>query len=430
MKILITERQFDLIMESGEMVKPYPIKQTDIDFNTIKGAFDVTSDDGEILDTIHIELHIESFPTFRLPEIGCKANTNALTISFRSYEKRYKKTNLNKQYKIISTIIYFIKKNIKNWGHADLIFFSTEGSTEKERRQKELFYKSYFRHSEDYRLVDSKIKNILPVEASAIHKDLYSCIMDKVDNPHKIIEDYIKNGSLGDLNLSDTNIRSLGPLEIVNGNLILNNCQLLEDFGNLKKVAGYVKITNSNILENLGQLKEIDQYASFENCIGLKNINSLKEIGSFIEIVNSPYIKNLGNVYVGSHLKIEDCDSLEYLNIANNVIDGPLTIKNCESFKSPGKIQNVMGDVHFDNCNSLENLGKIDVCYRNVHLMNLPKLQNLGNLKIVKRSLNIQNCKILNDMSSLESVGNITIHNSPLEGLNIDEKYPQLKGKY
>lgn len=297
MKILITERQFDLIMESGEMVKPYPIKQTDIDSNNgrynIKGVFDVTSDDGKILDTVQIHLDIFKMGLTKLDGFGCKSDVLYADISFQSNipNKKHEMTNINKQYKIISTVVDFIKKNISKFGIVDLINFKTEGSTEKEKRQKKLFYNSYLRQFEDYKLINSKFYKIITLDeddVEVIHKDLYDCIGDIIDNPHKIIELYIKNGSVGDLDLSNMPIKTLGKVEYVE-RLNLAGCTSLTSLGNLRRVEWSAILKNCTSLTSLGNLEYVwGGRLDLINCTSLKDLGKLKTVGDGIYINKSP----------------------------------------------------------------------------------------------------------------------------------------------
>jgi hypothetical protein len=298
MKILITERQFDLIMESGEMVEPYPIKKTNINSNNgrynIKGVFDVTSDDGKILDTIQIHLDISKMGLSKLWDFGCKSDLLYADIFFQSNipNKKYKMTNINKQYKIISTVVNFIKKNISKIGLVDLINFKAEGSTEKEKRQKKLFYNSYLRQFEDYKLMNSEFYKIILDEdhAKLIHKDLYDCIADKIDNPHKIIELHIKNGSGHYLDLSNMPIKTLGNVEYV-GRLNLAGCTSLTSLGNLRRVLESAILKDCTSLTSLGNLEYVwVGLLDLRNCSSLKDLGKLKTVGDVIYINESPLL--------------------------------------------------------------------------------------------------------------------------------------------
>ena len=75
----------------------------------------------------------------------------------------------------------------------------------------------------------------------------------------------------GDLNLTNTNITSLGNLEYVGGNLYLNSCTNLTSLGNLKYVGGTLDL----------------QY-----CINLTSLDNLKSVGRYLDLggTNITYI--------------------------------------------------------------------------------------------------------------------------------------------
>jgi hypothetical protein len=206
MKILITERQFDLIMESGEGVEPYPIKSEKyFDYGyefAFVAEFDVATNDGDILDSISMNATITVYEwwepnVLELKKEGreilkhCAPNQEivVLNVSFNSINqtenKKYAKLNIGKQYKTISTVVEFIKKVINLNGLVHFITFTTSGETEKERQQKDMFYQSYIKKSKYFAPIDPAIINgVFDVrweEYMGINKDFQRCIINHLE---------------------------------------------------------------------------------------------------------------------------------------------------------------------------------------------------------------------------------------------------------
>lgn len=71
------------------------------------------------------------------------------------------------------------------------------------------------------------------------------------------IAQYIANGSEGDLRLHRTNIRTLGPLEQVNGYAVLHSCEYLTSLGDLTYVRGNLSLDNCTRLQSLGKVTHV-----------------------------------------------------------------------------------------------------------------------------------------------------------------------------
>jgi hypothetical protein len=188
---------------------------------------------------------------------------------------------------------------------------------------------------------------------------------------YQIIEDYIKNGSVGELDLSELPIKTLGNLQTVGGELNLFKCTSLISLGNLKKVEGYL---------------------SLFGCISLTSLENLQSVG------------------------------------------GSLNLAKCTSLTSLGKLESVGRDLNLENCTSLTSLGNLQTVGGTLNLRDCTSLVSLGNLQIVRGWLVLHNCEKIESLpENLEVKRDIQIRNSGLAKYSeeeLNEMYPKLKGKF
>ncbi len=199
---------------------------------------------------------------------------------------------------------------------------------------------------------------------------------------YKIIEDYIKNGSVGDLDLSNITIKTLGNLERVGGNLTLFGCTSLTSLGNLERVGGRLNSYNCTSLKDLGKLKEVGESLILENCSSLTSLGNLKE--------------------VGMGLNLENCTSLTSLGNLKEVVVGTLNLGNCTSLASLENLKEVGESLILAHCSSLTSLGNLETVGRRLNLRNCSSLASLGNLKTVGWSIFLRNTPLLNMFKSGE----------------------------
>lgn len=107
---------------------------------------------------------------------------------------------------------------------------------------------------------------------------------------------------LGDLNLSKTNITSLGNLKKIHGNLFLRNCQSIFSLGQLIKANGLYASDSS--LETLGSFRSCGGDCNLKNT-NIKNLNNLNKVSGYLNLENTPIesIKNLNQVKLFLNLK-------------------------------------------------------------------------------------------------------------------------------
>lgn len=133
-----------------------------------------------------------------------------------------------------------------------------------------------------------------------------------LQNPPDIedkIQQYIKNGSKGNLDLSETQVRSFDSLKRVGGTLdlmlskrikSLENIEFIGDdlegdysglqtLGNLKYVGGYTSISHTSI-ESLGNLEYIGK-GLYSVSSKLQSFGNLKKVEGNIVVFGSPIAK-------------------------------------------------------------------------------------------------------------------------------------------
>ena len=152
---------------------------------------------------------------------------------------------------------------------------------------------------------------------------------------YQIIEDYIKNGSVGDLDLSEWSIKTLGKLERVGGDLFLgggtslislgnlqkvygslylNGCTSLTTLGKLEKVEGGLYLNGCTSLTSLGKLERVDRYLDLRICTSLTSLEGLQTVGGDSNLYGSTSLTNLGKIEtVGEGLYLRNCIKIESL---------------------------------------------------------------------------------------------------------------------
>jgi hypothetical protein len=231
---------------------------------------------------------------------------------------------------------------------------------------------------------------------------------------YNIIEDYIKKGSVGNLDLSELPIKTLGKLKRVGGALNLSSCTYLKNLGNLKTVKKWLDLSNCTSLTSLDNLERVEFLLSLKNCPSLTSLGNLEKVGSTFILDNCPSLISLGNLQeVEVNLSISGCTSLDSLGNLRRV-GGSAILRDCTSLTSLGNLKEVGKLLTLEGCASLTNLGKIE---------------RVGN------SLNLMDCTSLISLGKLERVGGkIFIHNTPLADMyksgELEKLYPQFKGKF
>jgi hypothetical protein len=250
-----------------------------------------------------------------------------------------------------------------------------------------------------------------------------------------IIQKYIENGSVGDLNLTDMPIKTLGNLETVGGNLLLYGSKFLTSLGNLKKVKGHLKLYESTSLNSLGNLEWVGGILNLHGCSSLTSLNNLKRVEKTLNLEDCTSLISLDNLeYVGEWLDLGNCSSLISLGNLKEV-GGYLDLSNCTSLISLGNIKEIRGNMVLNNCTSLKDLGNLEMVVGWATLKNCISLTSLGNLKTIWENLNLDGCTSLKNLGKLKEVRDyIYIKNTPFEVIyesgELEKLYPQFGGKF
>jgi hypothetical protein len=148
-----------------------------------------------------------------------------------------------------------------------------------------------------YKLLTEQEEKVLRIPFSAFDNnwdDLQKFLEKRGNPPYEITDD---------LDLRDTDIKSLGNLTSVGGYLNLHGTRI-ESIGNLTSVGGYLYLYNSDI-QSLGNLTSVGGYLDlFKGKI--KSLGNLTSVGGSLNLYGVP-IESLGNlISVGGSLDLRN----------------------------------------------------------------------------------------------------------------------------
>lgn len=125
---------------------------------------------------------------------------------------------------------------------------------------------------------------------------------------------YFKMIVNGNIDLSDSNIETLGKLKEIKGFINLQVCENLKDLGELKKINGDLKISWSKI-NSIGNLREVQGDLDIVNCYDLTSLNKLKVVSGVVNLFKCKSLVSLGNLQLidGEFLSVEYCKNLKNL---------------------------------------------------------------------------------------------------------------------
>ena len=114
---------------------------------------------------------------------------------------------------------------------------------------------------------------------------------------------YSIGGNLDLIRRSD--IKTLGNLVRVEGDLSLYGCENLQSLGNLEYVGGGLDLSFSNI-KTLGNLGYVGGFLDLQFCKNLVSLGDLEYVGGFLGLLASKNFQSLGNLeYVGGDLDLQ-----------------------------------------------------------------------------------------------------------------------------
>jgi len=120
---------------------------------------------------------------------------------------------------------------------------------------------------------------------------------------YKQIQEYIKNGSEGSLDLTGTPLKILPP-ELVNvgGNFDLGDSKI-ENLNNLEFVGGYFNLYDTQ-LESLGNLKYVGGELNVLDS-KVKSLGNLKYVGGDIMLIGNPIVNPQIEQQIRQHIEVK-----------------------------------------------------------------------------------------------------------------------------
>lgn len=91
----------------------------------------------------------------------------------------------------------------------------------------------------------------------------------------------------GNLDLTNSSIKTLEAIEEVKGNLYLFNCYNLISLGKIKKIDKILGLAESRLIESLGELEYVGDFLDITHCKKLKDLGKLKKVENYIFVYNS-----------------------------------------------------------------------------------------------------------------------------------------------
>lgn len=157
----------------------------------------------------------------------------------------------------------------------------------------------YIINERQYKLLTEE-QEILRLPSLGVFGDWESLqyYLEKKGNPLYSIE--------GDMDLSHSNIESLGNLVSVKGDLNLLGCYNLSSLGALTSVGNRLVLNYSDI-ETLGNLTSVGEDLYLMNCMKLTSLGNLNSVGGYLELGGCENLTYLGNLNsVGGDMVIYD----------------------------------------------------------------------------------------------------------------------------
>ena len=87
-----------------------------------------------------------------------------------------------------------------------------------------------------------------------------------------------------DIDLSHSDIETLGGLVEVYGYLNLFNCENLKSLGKLRSVDGWLSLWDCKNLHSLGELRSVGDYLDLLSCEKLQSLGKLEYVGGPLDI--------------------------------------------------------------------------------------------------------------------------------------------------
>ena len=97
----------------------------------------------------------------------------------------------------------------------------------------------------------------------------------------------------GDIDLSYSDITTLGGLVEVDGNLNLFECENLKSLGELRSVGGNLILWNCKNLQSLGELISVGGWLDLSYNKKLKSLDKLRSVGGYLYLYFTPIAETM-----------------------------------------------------------------------------------------------------------------------------------------
>ena len=120
----------------------------------------------------------------------------------------------------------------------------------------------------------------------------------------------------GHIDLSNTDITTLGGLVEVDGNLELFGCKNLQSLDELRNVGGHLNLFGCINLQSLGKLRSVGSYLYLFGCENLKSLGELRSVGGYLDLYKCQNLESLDELK-----SVDGWLKLRYTTIAEKMTD-------------------------------------------------------------------------------------------------------------
>jgi len=228
---------------------------------------------------------------------------------------------------------------------------------------------------------------------------------------HRIIRDYIKNGSQGDLDLRGSFIEVLPKnLTEVNGDLLLYRCKNLKSLPNNLTVNGRLDLEDCTKITSLPSGLKVTVYLD----ISQTNIKSLPqdlEVGTNLLCIGTPLEKLPDNFTVNGKLDLDSCKNIISLPSGLKVL-GTLDLRDTNITELPPDLQ-VGGNIYLQRT-PIEKLPENLIVNKNLNLEYCENIVSLPKGLKIKEDLDLSNTNINELPPDLKVGDRIILWGTPL----------------
>lgn len=155
----------------------------------------------------------------------------------------------------------------------------------------------YIINERQYKLLTEQEEKILRIPFAAFGNDwdLLQKFLEKKGNPPYEITD--------DLNLPESEIKSLGNLVSVGGDLNLYESNI-KSLGDLVSVGGYLDLSETNV-ESLGNLTSVGGHLDL-SVTDVKSLGALTSVGDYLDLRYTPLTKKYTKDEIRSMVEVGD----------------------------------------------------------------------------------------------------------------------------